>query len=77
LTSSTGNKGRLSVATVDVRKGNVVSDHPVELEMLQGKLTANRLEIMDSGDLVRFLEGVDMVMMLNNNPLPKPDAAAQ
>jgi lipopolysaccharide export system protein LptC len=77
LTSSTGNKGRLSVATVDVRKGNVVSDQPVELEMLQGKLNANRLEIMDSGDLVRFLEGVDMTMMLNNTPLPKPDAAAR
>jgi lipopolysaccharide export system protein LptC len=77
LSSSTGNKGRMSVATVDVRKGNVVSDRPVELEMLQGKLNANRLEITDSGDLVRFLDGVDMVMMLNNTPLPKPDSGAQ
>src|SRR5471030_2319376 len=64
LSSSTGNKGRMSVAMVDVRKGNVVSDQPVELEMLQGKLSANRLEIIDSGDLIRFLEGVDLVMML-------------
>jgi lipopolysaccharide export system protein LptC len=71
LTSSTGNKGRLSVAMVDVRKGNVVSDQPVELEMLQGKLSANRLEIIDSGDLIRFLEGVDLVMMLNNTAVPK------
>ena len=73
LSSSTGNRGRLSVAMVDVRKGNVVSDQPVELEMLQGKLTANRLEITDSGDLVRFFEGVDMVMMLDNTAIPAPN----
>ena len=66
LTSSTGYKGRLSEAMVDIRKGNVVSDQPVELEMLQGTLNANRLEIVDSGDLVRFHGGVDMVMMLND-----------
>ena len=57
---------------VDVRKGNVVSDQPVELEMLQGTLNANRLEIVDSGDLVRFHGGVDMMMMLNDTALPKP-----
>jgi lipopolysaccharide export system protein LptC len=71
LSSSTGNKGRLSVAVVDVRKGYVVSDQPVELEMLQGKLNANRLEILDSGGVVRFHDGVDMMMMLNNTPVPK------
>jgi lipopolysaccharide export system protein LptC len=69
LTSSNGNKGRLSEATVDVRKGNVVSDKPVELEMLQGVLDANRLEIVDSGDLVRFVNGVRMTLMLNGQPL--------
>jgi len=71
LSSSTGNKGRLSEAIIDVRKGNVISDQPVELEMLQGRLNAKRLEIIDSGDLVRFYEGVDMVMMLNDGPAPK------
>ncbi len=71
LTSSGGNKGRLSEATIDVRKGNVVSDQPVELEFLQGVLNANRLEVVDSGDLVRFHGGVDMMLMLNDTPLPK------
>lgn len=71
LTSSGGNKGRLSEATIDVRKGNVVSDQPVELEFLQGILNANRLEVVDSGDLVRFHGGVDMMLMLNDTPLPK------
>ncbi len=34
LSSSTGYKGRLSQAIVDIRKGKVVSDQPVELELL-------------------------------------------
>lgn len=71
LTSSNGNTGKLSQAIVDVRKGNVVSDRPVELEMLQGILNANRLEIVDSGALVRFHGGVNMVLMLNGTAVPK------
>ena len=61
---------------VDIRKGNVVSDQPVELELLQGTLNANRLEIVDSGDLVRFHGGVSMVMMLNDTA-PKSKSGPQ
>jgi lipopolysaccharide export system protein LptC len=74
LTSSDGNKGRLSQAMIDIRKGNVVSDQPVELEFLQGVLKGNKMEIVDSGDLVRFHGGVDTVLMLNNSALAKPPA---
>ena len=74
LISSNGNKGRLSEAMIDVSKGNVVSDQPVELEFLQGVLNAKQLEIVDSGDLVRFHGGVDMMLMLNEYGLPKPAA---
>ena len=77
LTSSSGFTGRLSEALIDVRKGNVVSERPVELEMLQGTLNAKRLEIADSGDVVRFLGGVDMMLMLNNTPLPSKKTGAQ
>ena len=59
LTSSTGYRGQLSEALVDIRKGNVVSEQPVEVKMLQGTLNANRLEIVDSGELVRFDGGVE------------------
>jgi lipopolysaccharide export system protein LptC len=45
----------------------VVSDKPVELKMLQGTLNANKLEIVNSGDLVRFHGGVVMDMMLNQD----------
>ena len=66
LSSSTGYRGLLSQAMVDVRKGHVVSERPVVIEMLQGTLNANRLEIVDSGDLVRFDGGVKMHLMLGD-----------
>lgn len=62
LLSNNQYEGRLSEATVDIRKGNVVSNEPVQLRMLQGQLDANRLEVMDSGDLVRFSNGVTLVL---------------
>lgn len=71
LTSSNGNTGKLTEATVDVRKGNVLSDKPVELEMLQGILNANKLEVVDSGTMIRFHGGVNMVLMLNGTAVPK------
>ena len=74
LNSSTGYQGRLSEAMIDIRKGNVVSEHPVEVKLLQGTLNANRLDIVDSGDLVRFHGGVVMDMMMNQPPQTKSDA---
>ena len=40
LVSSTGYEGRLSEAVIDVRKGNVISDQPVWVKMLNGFLNA-------------------------------------
>lgn len=71
LNSSTGYQGRLSEAVVDIRKGNVVSDRPVEVRLLQGTLNANRLDIVDSGDVIRFHGGVVMDMTLNQPEQPK------
>jgi lipopolysaccharide export system protein LptC len=55
-------EGKLTEATVDIGKGNVLSEKPVTLKMLRGRLDANRLEILDSGDLVRFTKGVTLVL---------------
>jgi len=77
LTSSAGYTSRLSEATVDIRKGNVASKHPLEVEMLQGNLNANGLEIVDSGDLVRFDGGVNMTVMLNGTALPPTKTGVQ
>jgi lipopolysaccharide export system protein LptC len=64
LSSSTGYRGRLSEAMVNIRTSHVVSNRPVEVDLLQGTLRGNRLEIVDGGDLVRFEGGVTMTLKL-------------
>ncbi len=56
LVSSTGYEARLSQATVDVSKGNVVSDTPVWVKLLDGDLNAKHLEIVDKGETLRFTD---------------------
>ena len=77
LSSSTGYRGRMSEAMIDIRKGYVLSERPVEVEMLQGTLNSNRLEIVDSGDLVRFDGGVNMVLMLGEAAASQAKAGAK
>ena len=64
LSSSTGYEGRLSEALVDIRKGYIVSEKPVEVKMLKGMLSANRLEVIDAGDLLRFGGGVGGIVAM-------------
>ncbi len=61
LSSSSGYAGRLSEAVIDVRKGNVVSDKPVWVKMLNGFLNAKRLDIDEHGTVIRFT-GVAMTL---------------
>jgi lipopolysaccharide export system protein LptC len=61
VVSSTGYRARLSEAVIDIHKGHVVSDRPVALKLLDGFLNAKRLEIVGSGDVVRF-GGVSMTL---------------
>lgn len=56
LLSSTGYEAFLTRALIDVRKGNVVSDLPVRVKLLEGDLQAQRLEIAEKGDVVRFMD---------------------
>ena len=71
LVSSTGYEGRLSEAVIDVRQGNVISDKPVAVKMLNGFLNAQRLDIGDHGSVVRFT-GVSMTLQ----PAKQSGAAA-
>jgi len=64
LTSSAGYEGRLSEAVVDVKSGNIVSQNPVEVKLLNGTLNANRLEVSERGDVIRFDGGVVMNLTL-------------
>jgi lipopolysaccharide export system protein LptC len=68
LISSTGYEGRLSEAVIDVRQGNVVSDKPVWVKLLNGFLNAQRLEVIDRGTVVRFGGGVAMTLRTDNQP---------
>jgi lipopolysaccharide export system protein LptC len=52
----------LSEAVVNVRSGDVVSERPVEVRMLQGTINSNRLEIRGSGEVVRFDGGVTLLI---------------
>jgi lipopolysaccharide export system protein LptC len=62
LSSSSGYEGRLSEAKIEIKKGRVVSDKPVEVKMLQGTLNAKRLEITETGAMIRFHGGVKMIL---------------
>jgi lipopolysaccharide export system protein LptC len=64
VTSQQGYKAMLREAAVEMKKGNVISEQPVEITLPNGTLTANRLEIVNSGDLIRFDRGV----VLDMNP---------
>jgi lipopolysaccharide export system protein LptC len=74
LQSSTGYEAKLTRAFVDINKGDVSSDEHVDVKLLDGTLTSDRLRIYNSGELVRF-EG-NVVMNLDklgdNNPPAEP-----
>ena len=70
-------QAKLSEAMVDIRKGNVVSEHPVEVKMLQGILNANRLDIVDSGAVIRFHGGVVMDMTLGEPSTQSTNSGAR
>jgi lipopolysaccharide export system protein LptC len=49
-------------AYIDIRAGHVISERPVEVHMDQGKVNANRMEVFESGAVIRFERGVTMIV---------------
>jgi lipopolysaccharide export system protein LptC len=72
LKSSTGYEARLTQAHIDIGKGTVDSDEPVDVKLIDGTLRGNRLQITEKGDLIRFDDGVVMIMNMS-----KQDGSAQ
>ena len=64
LQTTAGYEARLTQAFVDMGKGTVTSDEPVDVKLLNGTLTADKLRITGGGEIVRF-EG-NVVMNLDN-----------
>jgi lipopolysaccharide export system protein LptC len=73
LQSSTGYEARLSQAYVDINKGTVTSDEHVDVKLLNGTLTADRLRIINSGEIVRFEGNVVMNLVMESPPAPEPE----
>ena len=59
---------RLSEATIDMGKGTVISNKPVNVRMMDGVLDSQRLKITGRGELMTFYGGV----VMNLNPIDKP-----
>jgi len=69
LQSSTGYEARLSQALVDISNGTVTSEEHVDVKLLNGTLTADKLRITEKGDLVRF-EGNVVMNLIMDSPAP-------
>jgi lipopolysaccharide export system protein LptC len=59
VTSTSGYKLLLDNATIDIRSTKLVTEEPVHVEMKEGVLDAQRMEVLDSGNTIRF-DGVKM-----------------
>jgi len=75
LQSSTGYEAKLSQAYVDINKGSVTSDEHVDVKLLNGTLTADKLRIINSGEVVRFEGNVVMNLIMENPTPPEPEPA--
>jgi len=74
LQSSTGYEARLTQAFVDIGKGTVTSEEPVDVKLLNGNLTADKLRITGGGEVVRF-EGNVVMNLIMDSPSPTGEAA--
>jgi len=73
LLSTSGYEARLSEAVIDVHKGSVVSEKPVWVKLINGVLNAKRLEVLNSGEVIRFGGGVAMTVQPDQIPAQAGD----
>jgi lipopolysaccharide export system protein LptC len=77
LQSSTGYEAWLSQAFVDMAKGTVNSDEHVDVKMLNGTVSSDRLRITGGGEVVRFEGNVVMNLdHLNDDAASAPPTSA-
>jgi lipopolysaccharide export system protein LptC len=63
VTSTNGYEALLSEAVLDVRAGKIVSEKPVVVKTSTLNINANRMEVTDGGDLMRFEQGVTVLLL--------------
>jgi lipopolysaccharide export system protein LptC len=62
IVTSNGTEVRLREASIDMRKGHVVSEQPVEILLANGRVDAKRLEVFENGAVLQFSGGVSVEM---------------
>jgi lipopolysaccharide export system protein LptC len=70
MQSSTGYEARLTHAMVDMARGTVTSDQPVDVKLLNGTLTADTMQVTEKGDVVRFENNVVMHLVMDRPVAP-------
>lgn len=73
LQSSTGYEAKLTQAHIDINKGTVTSEEHVDVKLLNGTLSADRLRILNSGEVVRFEGNVVMNLTMESPTQPEPE----
>jgi lipopolysaccharide export system protein LptC len=63
VTSSNGYEALLSEAVLDIRAGKIVSEKPVVVKTSTLNINANRMEVTDGGDVMRFERGVTVLLL--------------
>jgi lipopolysaccharide export system protein LptC len=76
VTSSSGYRVLMSEAVVDTKAGSVVSEKPVEVTTSAWTINANRMEVGQAGDVIRFERGVTVLMMPETTASTSPRASA-
>jgi len=72
IRSTAGYEGRLQDATIEVKRGNVVTENPVDISFNNGSIRADRMEVFENGARAIFEGGVTMMMKL-----PPPQGETQ
>ena len=65
MQSTKGHEARLQEATIDVKKGTLISEHRLETKFPNGTVEANHLDVAENGALVLFSQGVETFLVLD------------
>jgi lipopolysaccharide export system protein LptC len=68
VTSSNGYEALLSEALLDIRGNKITSEKPVYVKTSTATVNANRMEVLDGGDVIRFERGVNVELIASAAP---------
>ena len=72
LQTSEGYEVRLNQATVDIANGGVSTDDGVDVKLTNGTIRADKLRLVDKGEVVRFEGNVVVNLVADKPAVPEP-----